>query len=240
MRLTNSRRLSTSRVQSTSADIARHTPRTATTAPAGASQGDEEPETAKPLSAVVARAVDAIRLTFSSFVDDFAAFTISGEDLAPRFMKTYRKWEAETGGSFVAFVRLLVPALPMDVKGYKAHSAYASADYLRREAARMERQGTTPVERAQAIANRPASPRVAMARLMASIMPLIAPDALAVLYDAMRTQLNWTDNQVAGLRELVGEETPLVRIRPPRGVHIDAGLKVTEAPIVNEDIAATA
>lgn len=233
------RRLSTSRVRSTARDIGRTAAGTPGNGPT-ATQDETSPKESHKLTASVARLVDGIRTTFTAFVDDFTSFTLSGEELAPRFMRTYRKWEAETGGSFIAFVRLLVPSIPMDVKSYKAHSAYMSADYLRREAARLERQGTTPAERAEAIRNRPVSPRTALARVLASVMPLIDPNALETLFEAMRSNLHWSEAQVDGIKELVGEETPLVRIRAPRGVHIEQGLKLSPAPVVADDAAATA
>lgn len=222
-----------SQSRAAAADTPQIVPKKAPAAP----KEDEDEEKVPKLSVSVARRLESIKATFTAFVDEFAAFTVSGEEFAPLFMKTFHKWEAETGGSFVAFVRVLIPSLPMDTKGYKAHPAYASADYLRRTAGRLDREGSTPVERAQAIANRPVSPRTALARIMVSIVPLIAPEALETIFAAMRSQLHWTDNQVDGFKTLIDEEQPLVRIRAPRGVHLDQGLKVTDAPAISEDAA---
>jgi hypothetical protein len=216
------RQLSTPAARSSSKDTARTLAATTDTTP------DKEPVK---LTGPLVRALDTLRTVFTAFVADFKVLEMKRAELAPRFMKTFRKWQGETGGSFVAFVRVMVPDLPMDTKSYKAHSVYNAADYLRTMAARLEREGTTPVERARAIANRPASPRTAMARMMASFLPLIDPSALAALRTAMEEQLHWTTAQVDGIMDLVGTEQPIVRVRAPRGIHIaEHSLKLVAAP----------
>lgn len=193
--------------------------------------GEDKEQSEVRLSAKTTRAVDVIRVTFRAFVTDFARITVSREELAPKFMKTFNQWQAESGGTFVDFIRLLVPDVPHDREGYRAHSAYQAADYLRRLVQQEARTGSTPTERAEAIRNRPVSPRVALARIVASIMPLIDPSALEALWKAMHDQLNWSDGQVAGIKTLVTDETPLVRIRAPRGIHLaDHTLRLTAAP----------
>lgn len=228
------RRLSSARVRSAAQDTARHL----AAAPVPQQEDTDEDEPVS-LSKRVQTAVDKVRSLFRSYVEDFAALTASTEDLAPTFMQTYRRWEGETGGSFVAFVRVLVPDLPMETKAYKLHKAYNAADNLRRVAGRLEREGTNPVERAQRIANAPVAPRRAFLSLLSAVAPLIQPDALDLLFDAMKTRLHWSEATVDGIKDAVEnkEETPLVLIRPPRGVHIDQGLVVRSAPVVAEDVA---
>lgn len=212
---------------------------TPSTAQATATQGgkvqpieDTAPEPVK-LTGPLVRMIEAVRTPFKAFVDDFSQLEQTREELAPRFMRAFNKWQSETGGSFVAFVRIFVPSVPLQSRtndkgeGYRDNAAYQAADYLRRKNADIERAGSTPVERAQAIANRPVNPRTAFARLLATVLPLLDDSAVVQLRRAMHDGLNWTDNQVNGLIELAGSETPLARVRPPRGVHLEHSLKLS-------------
>jgi hypothetical protein len=70
-----------------------------------------------------------------------------------------------------------------------------------------------------------------MARMMASFLPLIDPAALDALRAAMETQLHWSTAQVDGIMDLVGKEQPIVRVRAPRGVHMEEhSLRLVAAP----------
>lgn len=219
------------------------TPRTVAhdTAPASPTpQGDDAP--AK-MSTKLTRAVDTLRGLFIGFVQEFTALTMSREELAPRFYKTFLAWKEETGGSFVDFVRVLVPEVPMDRAGYKAHSAYNAADNLRRLAQAGTREEETPVARAKRIAAAPVNPRRALARVLASLAPILDPTAMDAVWKAASAQLHWTDGQIEAMKALVGEESPLVKVRAPRGVTLDHSLKLVVAPAPaspSEDLAATA
>ena len=218
------------------------------TADKGASSAGDTPAEPVRLTGPLVRMIETVRAPFMAYVDDFAQLEQTREELAPRFMRAFNKWQSETGGTFVAFVRLFVPDVPLQSRsndkgsGYKDHTAYRAADYLRRKAAEIAREeAATPVQRAQAIANRPVSQRTAFGRLLAMVLPLLDESALGQLRRAMHDGLNWTDNQVNGLIELAGTETPLARVRPPRGVHLEHSLKLSVIPTQEgEQLAATA
>lgn len=178
------------------------------------------------LSEKVQTAIDSVQSQFVNFVQDFTSLNESREDLAPKFMKAFGAWQSETGGSFVAFVRLLVPDVPEDREGYRAHRAYQAADYLRRLTAAGSRKQETPVDRAARIASRPVSPQRAMARMVAAVLPLLAPETLDKLWQAMQAELRWSEQQVANLQQTTSEETPLVQLRAPAGVKVAHKLRV--------------
>lgn len=192
----------------------RETRRAAAVATVG---GDQSPEAE--VSAKVRKAIDAIRRPFTSFVADFASLSVSREELAPKFMKTFGLWQSEAGGTFVDFIRVLVPEVGATRQEYRAHRAYQAADYLRRLAQQANRQGTSAEERAEAIANRPVSHVTAMARLLRTLIPAISQDAQATLWQALSDQLHWSERMVTRVQEMAKTEQPLVVIREKRGLH---------------------
>lgn len=203
---------------------------------------DVPQEAPKPLSVRIVRMVDGIRSAFNDFTAEFKKVSERRAEFAPKFMKVFHAWQGETEGTFVAFVRVLVPELPMDTKGYKAHAAHIAADNLRSLYNRLERgKKLTPVERAKAIQNKPVAPRAAYTRLMAAFLPLIDDTGKEALRKAMSEQLHWTEAQIKGIFADSDETTPLVRVKPPRGVHIDHTLKLVPGPVPvaeKEDVAA--
>lgn len=163
------------------------------------------------LSNKVKKAVDAIRRPFAEYNKAFGALAVRREELAPKFMKAANLWMAETSGNFVAFVRFLDPSIGSARAEYRNHRTYQAADYLRRLAGRAEsgRQGRTASDRATA----PTPPNAAVARIVASLMSLIPEDRQEEIWDAMRSQLHWTDRQVTTLQRQVEHTDPLVQIR---------------------------
>lgn len=161
------------------------------------------------LSAKVKRAVDAIKKPFVQFTRDFAALAMKREDLAPKFMKAFGMWQAETAGTFVDFVRMLVPDVGNTRAEYRNHRAYQSADYLRRIVGNANRKPRTAAERASA----PAPPTDAIARILASLLSVIPEDRQSTIWDALGSQLHWTNRQVQRLQTQVEHVDPLVQIR---------------------------
>lgn len=157
------------------------------------------------------RLIDTIRPQFMAFVSDFAIITASREQLAPAFMKAFGAYQVETAGSFVSFVRLLDPTVPADAAGYRANSTYSAADYLRRKAA----QQATPRVRVP-LSQRPATPLVALARLVATILPML--DEKDALWASFVQEMHWSDSQVARLQTIVNREGP-VAVHPSRRSH---------------------
>lgn len=182
-----------------------------------AADATARPTTTKTLgdvSSKVLKAVDAIKKPFTQFVKDFASLATSREELAPKFMKAANAWMEETSGTFVDFVRYLVPDVGATRNEYRAHRAYQAADYLRRLVAQQARARREPTTEGTVA---PATPMNAMASLVASIMPLIPEDQKHRLWESFYVNLHWSQRQVERLQGLIGDADPLVNIRTPRG-----------------------
>lgn len=169
-----------------------------------------ETSAAPTLSTKVQRMIDDIRGQFGSFARDFRALTESRALLAPKFMRTADAWMAETGGTFVGFVRVLDPHVPADRDGYRAHPVYQAADYLRRIQARAEETPGGIVDNVDT-GERPATPLMATAALVATLQQLVPDVDLTPLWRAFEKQLHWSEQQVARLQSLVEEQHSLLR-----------------------------
>jgi hypothetical protein len=166
-------------------------------------------ETTPDLSAKVSKAIDAIKKPFASYVKDFTSLAARREELAPQFMKAFGMWQAETAGTFVDFVRHLVPEIPATRAEYRSHRAYQAADYLRRLVGNAQRRPRTMAERQEA----PAPPTDALSRILASFMPLLPDNQKAHLWEALESQLHWTPRQIQRVQTQVEHVDPLVEIR---------------------------
>lgn len=177
----------------------------------GRSTSESVAETTPDLSAKVANAIDEVRKPFLSYVKHFAALATRREELAPKFIKAAGLWQAEQGGTFVDFVRYLVPEIGKARAEYRQHRAYQAADYLRRlvSGAATNRRGRTAAERATA----PAPPTDVMARVIASMMALIPEGQQGRFWEALSTEAHWTDRQVQRIQTQVEHVDPLVEIR---------------------------
>jgi hypothetical protein len=183
------------------------------------------------LSAKITNQINALRPTFMGYAAEFGALDVKRNELAPKFMRAFHAWQAEAKGSFIAFVRLLDPSVPAERDGYRANTVYKAADYLRTKAAQLERAPLSPVERSQRIANAPMPLDRVLASTFKAIMPLVGPDAMAAIYKAL-TLRHWTDRQVERIKALVeSEPAPLVRLKAPKGLDIEATLTVTQVPV---------
>ncbi len=182
------------------------------------------------LSAKVRRLVDTLRPSFRAFVVSFADLTASRAELAPTFMKTFGTFQSETGQTFVDFVRLLDPSVGPSRADYRQHRAYQAADYLRRLQAQQARPKTPSRSTAA-----PATPLDGMARLIASLLPLIGADQVPRLWEAVERELHWTDRQATALQHRVEQATPLVAVRPPRGVATPQ-LRIAPGPAHETDV----
>lgn len=189
---------------------------------------DTEDATPKPLGLKVRNAVRDITDTFLSFAHSFAAVATKRDEFAPRFMKVFEMWQEETGGSLAAFCRLFDETVPEVTKDYKKHSTYMAADYLRRKVADAAREAEASKRGRKR--KKPASPRNALVRLVSSILPLFAESERDHLVDALSKRLNWSDDQARNVVTQATEETPIIVVRAPRGVHVEGELKVSLAP----------
>lgn len=161
------------------------------------------------LSATVRRAIDGLRRPFMGFVTQFSAVTARRAEIAPELMRVFARWQTETGnGSFIAFVRVLDPSVPMERDGYRVHRSYMAADYLRRLSGR----GDTGANRAKPMR----SSLQSLARMIATVTPLVADQTQ--LWQAISSEFGLKPRQVVRLREVVASVEPLFRIEHPRPV----------------------
>lgn len=165
---------------------------------------DTAPATPVPdnMSAKTKHLVDAVRQPFMAFATDFAAITLTRADLSPKFMKAFGAYASDTGGTFIAFVRLIDPTVPADRKAYRAHTSYAAADYLRRLAA-----ATATPRKPIPASKRPATPLVALARMVATVLPLVDPNGK--IWDAFVAEMHWTQDTAKRVQSLGAKLGPI-------------------------------
>lgn len=168
------------------------------------------------LSAKVTRQIDAIRGSFSSYVRDFTALVERRAELAPKFMKAFGAYQAETGMTFVSFCRQLDPTIPEAQKEYRNHRAYQAAEYLRRLVARAAQKRTAAEE--GETSTRPIPPMDALARFLASIIPSIADPSK--LWSVLETECHWSDRQVNRLKTVVEQSHPLIHLQGVKNARI--------------------
>lgn len=178
-------------------------------APAADTAADTEPVK---LSAKVVRLVEGVRAPFKAFISTLSAFTLSRAELAPLFGKAFTTFREETELTLADFTRLLDATVPQDRKGYRDHKAYQTADNLMRLYRQQNRAKVAPGD----VVKR-ATPMDGMARLIASVLPLIGADQVTKLWETIERELHWTDRQRAALENRVKEANPLLNVRPPRG-----------------------
>lgn len=160
------------------------------------------------LTVKVSKLLAELEPPFLAFAEGFAHLSTARSELAPQFMQACRAWQRETHGTFVAFVRLFDSTVPLHRAGYRAHTTYAAADYLRR--LRNKRRGqSVPIEQ------RSVSPLVALARLVATVMPVVDPTG--TIWAAFVKAMNWSDEQAERLKVLSAREGAISL--PPRTKH---------------------
>lgn len=163
------------------------------------------------LSKRTSNAIEGIRQPFTAFASGFADLTANRATLAPKFMKAFGAWQAETAGTFVGFVRVFDATVPEERAGYRSHAVYQAADYLRRLISQQERPAASTSTRG---ATAPVRPIEAVARLVATLSPFVAD--MDLIWKAFLQELHWTDRQIASVQKLVGQAGPLLTKSSPR------------------------
>lgn len=162
----------------------------------------------KPLSSRVQHLVNDVRADFRDFTTELGAVAQSRLAVAPKFMKAYRAYASETAGpekgKFLAFVRLLDPTVPADREGYRNHPSYQAAGYLRQIEALASLESIDPPK------TLPATPLVALSRVVAMILPVVKDtDAF---WSAFKTRLHWNEAQIERLQNHVKNQRELVKV----------------------------
>lgn len=164
---------------------------------------DAMPSAGPTLSARTRGLIDGLREPFTTFVDDFSSLMqTSRAELAPRVMRVFNTYKAETDGTFVDFVRQLDASVPSDRDKYRAHRSYQAADYLRRLVAQAPRALT------RKRGPRPATPLVALARLIATVLPAVDPTGQ--VWAAFVKEMHWSAEQAKRLQKLAASQGAVV------------------------------
>lgn len=170
------------------------------------------------LSAKTRKLVEAVRPAFTQFAADFEALTVKRSELAPKLMKAYGAVQSETGISFVGFVRLMDPTVPVSREAYRAHKTYAAADYLRRLAA-----GRPSAAAGPRITPEAETPLDVLSRLVAAILPNLDAPIFWTSF-AQVCAPHWSERQMTTLRSRVESLTAVgikpIPIRPPKPVKV--------------------
>lgn len=196
-----------SRARPVIAQVTAGTPPNVQTAPPTTADGertqleDAQTLTPVPITAKTQILINQVMASFLAYSDGFTHLTEARGDLAPRFMKACVAWQSETGGQFVDFVRVVDPTVPKDRKGYRAHSSYMAADNLRR----LNGPQREPLPEGA----RPASAYTALARLVATVLPVVDPTG--VIWAAFVKQMHWSEKQAQRLRT-AGESKGALRL----------------------------
>jgi hypothetical protein len=169
------------------------------------------------------RLVESIREQFTGYLAGFNALQTTRTKLAPLFMRAFNAWAGDTGGSFVAFVRLYDPTVPLQSEGYRNHPTINAAEYLRRKARDMAAATTAEAEGEEVVgasgvgADAPATPLDVLARFVAMILPLIAHEDQPRIWAFFASDANWSERRITALREMVGQVKPFATVRTEKG-----------------------
>ncbi len=169
--------------------------RVAPAARQGAQEAEVEPVVLTPKTS---KMVEDIKEPFTAFTEGHTLLERGRAQLAPRFMKTFNAWASETGGTFVAFTRVLDPTIPEDREGYRAHTSYLAADYLRRL------MGVPAQSKSTAEGDKPATPITVIATLLATMAPVV--EDMTAIWTAFENSLHWSPQRIRHLQQLVDEE----------------------------------
>lgn len=172
-------------------------------------------------------AITFLRPKLQGFADEYKALTIKKGELAEPFMDGAALWARETGRSFVDYVRAIDPTVPGDREGYRTHTSYMAADYLRRAATvGSARAGNNAGGRAARPTRTNATGR--MARLLATVLKIVKAEDHAAIWQAIADQLAMTPRQITGLKAATDATQPLFTLEAKRPVHAEV-VKMSEA-----------
>lgn len=158
------------------------------------------------LSMALQRELRDLRGEFLPFVEATSTLTVKRKDMAPAFMKLFKRYRKESGGTFVAFVHELDADMPVEREKYINHRSYQAALYLRRL---IEAPHTTPQHR------RTAPPFRVLAAVMTSLLYYTKKHEVEV-WTALKRVSHWDDRQIMRLQALMKHVHPLALPGAPR------------------------
>jgi hypothetical protein len=185
------------------------------------------------IPAGVKKQIDAMRSRFMDYAQQFRQMTESREALVDPFFRLLGACQAEIPSlSFVQFVGLLDPSVPVDqrddkteggktIRGYRSHPTYNAALYLQR----LKQQRNRPQQTG------PREPRLnatqRMARVLATMLQVIRENDLPAFWKGIATELQIDNAGLGRLQRATKETEPLLRVNlrpqqriPVRVIHI--------------------
>ena len=170
----------------------------------------------KAISSATRRLLDGVRKPFTAFANNFASLAVSRAELAPRFIKAFGAYQKDTGGTFVSFVALLDPSVPVnDRDSYRAHKAYQAATYLRRLSGRTD----VGANRARPMRSNLTN----LARAIATIQLWVSD--VEAFWKGIGAEFGLKPRQLTKLRQVVSASKPLVDIKakpqPVKFIHVE-------------------
>ena len=166
-------------------------------------QGEAQTNKTDVLQIQLSRKLDTLltdlRKPFTDYAMGFDTTLAKRAELAPKFMKTYESFQAETSRSFIDFVRLVDHHVPAARKEYKANRVYQAADYLRRV------QSNKLKGKTRKAGPKPATPLEALARFIATLLPAME----GPVWQSLLSELHWSDRQAKRLQALARKEGPI-------------------------------
>lgn len=163
--------------------------------------------------------IEGIRPAFNAYAGQFQLVNEKRADLAPKLMAVYHMASAATKvGSlqFVSFLRLIDPSIPSHrdarevngktVPGYTVHNAYNAGIYCKRL--------TQTGPRQKAVGERAMTGTQMLARVIATMLPLVADSRL--VFDAVKAELRLDDKAIKRLETAVTQTQPLFTLPTPK------------------------
>lgn len=158
------------------------------------------------VSRSLAAALRTFSPDFNAYTTAFAGISARREQLAPAFLKLWRFYARETGGTFIAFVRELDREVPAEKRLYARHHAYQSALYLRRIA---------EAPQTQAKYRQTMLPFDLLARVIKGVLPLVHPHEGAA-WNAIKAQSGWRPRDLQRLEARVEHAMAIAFPTAPR------------------------
>lgn len=154
--------------------------------------------------------INAVRPKLMGFSEGYAAISVKKAQIAEPFMDGFALFNKETGRSFVDYVRAIDPKVPADREGYRNHTTYQAADYLRRSVTLSNRAGGANGERRVSPTRTNAVGR--MARLLGTILKHVKESEHDAIWTALSDELALTPRQVTNLKAAVTNTQPLFEL----------------------------
>jgi hypothetical protein len=173
------------------------------------------------LSGGLKRQIESMRDQFGEYGAAFRAAWTKREELCEPFFRLFGAVQAEQSCTFVQFVGLMDPTVPVDqrdddprtgTKGYRSHPSYNAALYMQR--LQQQRNRERQREEAGDQTNRPRAlnARERLARVLASMVQVIRDGEIERFWSGIGEELDLDTQSLARLRKDTESAEPIIRI----------------------------